>query len=142
MKHIPDTTLWIGNVGDVWDLNAIYAEEIRAIVDFAKNEPIPKLGREFVYCRFPIVDNVNDDVEIIELAIATLAGLLRAGMLSLVYCSNGESRSPVIAAAALSIFSENPIDEQLAKIAELCSVDVSPGLWNQVYELLNGENSL
>ncbi|MGF1578679.1 MAG: protein phosphatase [Gemmataceae bacterium] len=135
VNHIPDTTLWIGNVGDVWNLSRIYSEEISVLFDLALNEPIPTLGRELIYCRFPLVDNQNNEVDVIEMAISALTMSLRKEKRTLVYCSNGASRSPVVASAALSLVKGEPVERVLAMISTIASLDVSPGLWNQVRSL-------
>src|SRR4051812_27081752 len=105
MRAIPGHPLWLGHVGDARDLRRVLSAGIRALVDLALNEPPAAVTRELVYCRFPLVDGAGTPPWLLRSAIQAVAGLLRGGIPTLVFCGGGMSRSPAIAAAALSLVS-------------------------------------
>jgi predicted protein tyrosine phosphatase len=58
--------------------------------------------------------------------------LLKNQVPTLVYCSAGMSRSPAIAAAALSVVQGGSAQEKLSEVVAGQSHDVSPQLWEAV----------
>src|SRR5439155_17154973 len=114
---------------DLRDLRLIYAEGICAVVDLALEEAPVVLPRELAYFRLPLVDGAGNTAWVLETAVTTTAQLLRAGIPTLVYCSNGMSRSPTIAAAAIAKVRGCSLSEAIAIILPSGGVDVSPGLW-------------
>ena len=60
-------------------------------------------------------------------------------MPTLVCCGGGLSRSPAVAAAALSIVHRTKPEECLEKIAEHSPTDVVPALWADLKGLLESE---
>ena len=128
MRQILDYPLWLGHVGDARDVRAVLSAEIRAVVDLAADELPVVLPRDLVYHRFPLVDGPGNPPWLLRSAIATVADLLRAGIPTLLYCSAGMSRTPVIAAGALAQVLCRPFAETLAIIAATGPTDVSPGL--------------
>ncbi|MEM1068894.1 MAG: protein tyrosine phosphatase, partial [Planctomycetota bacterium] len=73
----------------------------------------------------------NDD-RILVLAIECLESLLRNKYRTLVACGAGMSRSVVIAASALSIRTDVPLDLALKNVTMDAPRDVSPGLFKSV----------
>jgi protein-tyrosine phosphatase len=132
MLKVPDVNLWLGNVSNLWDPRAVLDAGITALVDLAETEPLPQIPRDLIYCRFPLVDGADNPPAILRLAVRTTADLLRADIPTLVYCSSGVSRSPVIAAAALSVVQGRPPEECLQNLHPAKGFDVSPGLWETV----------
>jgi protein-tyrosine phosphatase len=126
----------LGHVGDVRDLRAILATGILAVVDLALNEPPATITRELVYCRFPLVDGIGNPPWLLRATVDCVVGLLHSRTPSLVYCSNGMSRSPIIAAAAIARVRGCPPAEALALVGESGPADVSPGLWAEVQTIL------
>jgi protein-tyrosine phosphatase len=136
MRRVFNYPLWIGHALDIRGLEAVHAAGIEAVVDLAINEPVPLLTRELIYCRFPIVDGSGNRVELLRLAVYTAADLLRAGVPTLLACSAGMSRSPAIAAAAIAKMSGRPPTECLAEVFDGAPRDLSPGLWQDLLNLL------
>ena len=62
MRQINGRPLWLGNASDLRNTPLLFAAGIVAVVDLAGNEPPAALPREFVYCRFPIVDGGGNPV--------------------------------------------------------------------------------
>ena len=104
--------------------------------DLALNEPPAILSRELVYCRFPLLDGTGNPRWLFRAAIEMVAALLRGDTPSLVYCGAGMSRSPCIAAAAISQIRGCPAAEGLAIALQSAAADVSPGLWAEVREIV------
>jgi hypothetical protein len=132
MRQIASTSLWLGHVGDVRDLRRLLASGIAALVDLALNEPPATVTRELTYCRFPLIDGAGNAPWLLQTAVATTAHLLAYHTPTLVYCGAGMSRTPAIAAAALSLVRRQPLDDCLSLVLESGPRDVSPGLWAEV----------
>jgi hypothetical protein len=132
MRKVPDESLWLGHVGDVRDLRALLVAGVTAVVDLALGEPLPKLPRDLVYCRFPVVDGPGNPAELLRLAVGTVAALVRARTPTLVYCSAGMSRSPAVVAAALAAARGGTPGEWLGRLAQGAPHDGMPGLWADV----------
>src|SRR5262249_49492037 len=125
-------SLWLGHAGDGRDLRAVHGAGLLALVDLAVNEPPVAVTRELVYCRIPIVDSSGNALWLLRAAIETTAGLLRAGVPTLLFCANGMSRTPAIAGVALALTRGLPPEEGRALVARAGPCDVSPGLWHDV----------
>src|SRR5205085_2308977 len=63
----------------------------------------PPPPRELIYLRFPLLDGVGNRGELLFLAVSTVATLLKMHVPLLLICGGGVSRSPAVAAAALSL---------------------------------------
>jgi len=124
--------LYIGDAISARDLRHIYDHEFAAVLDLAANEPPAVLGRDIVYCRFPLSDDDSNDDKIVSAAITCLHTLMERGFRTLVACSAGMSRSPMIAAAAISIACGDPLTDCLARITTGVPHDVSPTLFSSV----------
>lgn len=140
MIQVPGETLWLGNVGDVQDVRKVLSAGVKAVVDLAANEPIPKLTRDLIYFRFPLSDSGENPQHLLQLALATVAGLLHYKIQTLLYCNNGMSRSPAVAAGALSFTGGRSPDHRLDDLRRLKPLDVNPALWQEIVEVLDKEN--
>jgi protein-tyrosine phosphatase len=136
MHAIPPYPLWIGHAGDGRDSHAVIDAGIQAIVQVAQEEPPLQLPRELIYCRFPLLDSAGNDMKVLNLAITMLANLVERHVPTLVCCGGGMSRSPCLAAAAVSMIYQEEPDECLKQIAEHHPHDVVPGLWSEVKSYL------
>jgi hypothetical protein len=137
MNQFVPHLLWIGHAGETTDFRPIHEAGIRAIVELAVEERPGQPPREVIYCRFPLVDGAGNDRQLLSLSINTLANLLEVRVPTLVCCGTGLSRSPAIAAAALSLLYQQPPEECLQQLLEHHPSDVSPGLWNEVKNFLD-----
>lgn len=87
---------------DARDPQAIFAMGIKMVVDIAYEEPPARLPRQLGYCRFPINDGGGNDRQWLVPAIRTVVTSLQMQQPVLIACSAGMSRSPMLAAFALS----------------------------------------
>ena len=78
------------------------------------------------------MDGEQDSQGVLNVAIRTLVALLQQRIPALVCCSAGMSRSPAVAAAALSIAFGGSPEERLLQVVAGQPHDVSPGLWEAV----------
>lgn len=138
MRQIKGCSLWLGHVGDTWDPREVLSAGIRAVVDLAMNEQPALLPRELVYCRFPLLDGAGNPPWLLRAAIETVAGLVRSGTPTLVYCGAGMSRSPCIVGAALSLVRGCSLAGGLALATQSGPCDVAPALWQEVQATLKG----
>jgi hypothetical protein len=136
MRRIAEFSLWIGHVGDMRNLREVLSTGILAVVDLAMDEPPATVTRDLAYCRFPLVDGIGNPPWLLHAAIDCIAGLLRSGTPTLVFCGAGMSRSPCIAAAAIARVRGCSAEEALIEVATSGVVDVAPGLWSEVRAIL------
>jgi len=132
MRELLPNQLWIGNAGDGRDPGLLIQNGVAAVISLAAEEPSPALPRSIVYCHFPLMDGVQDDQDILSLAIQTVVSLLKNQVPTLVYCGVGMSRSPAVVAAALSIVHGGSPEEKLKEIVAGHPHDVSPQLWERI----------
>jgi len=132
MRKLSGHSLWLGNAGDGRDYKRFLDTGIQAVVQVAAEEPVLELPRDLVYCRFPLVDGPGNDLNVLQIAITTLASLLEKQVPTLVVCGAGLSRSPAVAAAAIAVVFQKSADECLKGVAEHFPADVAPALWDEV----------
>lgn len=135
MRRIAELPLWIGTARDARDIRGVLDLGIEAVVDLAVDEPPVLTTRELVYLRFPLVDGEGNPAWLLRLAAKTVARLLAAGVPTLVACSAGASRSPVIAAMAMAKREGIQPEDALTRVGH---GDVSPALWREVVTANNG----
>ena len=139
IRNVYADLLYVGNALDARDLRPIYDNRIRAVVDLAINEPPAQLGRELIYCRFPLNDGDGNLDGLITLTVRTIAAMIRNEMRTLVACSAGMSRAPTIAAASVALLTGRNPDECLVDIISNAPNDVSPILWAHVKRVYNAD---
>ena len=136
MRNLTGTSLWLGHVGDARDPSRVHSAGLLALVDLAAEEPPLAAPRGLVYHRLPLLDGAGNPPWLIRAAVDCAAGLLRANVPTLLYCSAGMSRSPVVAAAAVARVRGGSLVEVLAAIAAVGPLDASPALVAEVQAAL------
>jgi protein-tyrosine phosphatase len=136
MNQIKPYPLWLGHAGDGRDFRPALDAGIQALVELSREEAPTEPPRELIYCRFPLLDGVGNDEGLLDLAIGTLASLVRMRIPTLVCSSAGMSRSPAVAAAALALAHHESPEDCLQHVAQEHRSDVSPGLWSEITHLL------
>jgi protein-tyrosine phosphatase len=132
MNQIVPHSLWISSVGALRDIRRLHELGITAVVQLAYEEAPVALTREFVNCRFPLLDGADTEPETIRLAIHCLTQLLERKFATLVCCHAGMSRSPGIAAAALARMTAQPLVSCLEHIASCRPIQVHLGFFEQL----------
>ncbi|KAA5535651.1 dual specificity protein phosphatase family protein [Roseiconus nitratireducens] len=132
IRAVDSDRLFIGDAISARDLRQLYDLELTAVVDLAANELPAQLGRDLVYCRFPLHDDGSNSEHLIRSALDCITSLIHNAHRTLVACSAGMSRSPVLAAAAISLLSREPLDAVLTRIVADSPHDVSPALFSSV----------
>jgi protein-tyrosine phosphatase len=136
MHHIEPHALWLGHAGDGRDFRKVMDTGIEALVHLAMEEPVPQVPRSLLFVRVPLVDGSGNREGLITLAVTTLAQLLRARIPTLVCCGAGRSRTPAVSAAGLALATRQSPEECLRFIVEQYHCDVSPGLWQDVQQVM------
>jgi protein-tyrosine phosphatase len=136
MNQITPYSLWIGNDADLRALRTLFDHEIRAVVQLAVEETSTAVPHELILCRFPLLDGAGNDPELLLLAVKTVATLIDHGVPTLVSCGHGMSRSPAIAAAALSLVRQESPQDCLNLVNQCQAIDVSPGFWTEVVAIV------
>jgi hypothetical protein len=135
MHEVIPRQLWIGNASDARRPADLLQTGIRAVVDLAYEESPPALPRELILIRVPLTDGEGNSPESLELAIGSVERLLRSAMPTLVACSAGLSRSPLIVAAAISQVEQIPLRTVLQRIQQVRPLDVSPQLLSDIEQV-------
>lgn len=134
MQQISQYPLWLGHAGDGRNVQQLFAAGIRARVELAGEEAPAPTPRDLIACRFPLVDGAGNDEQVLALALRTVAELMRREVPTLVCCGAGMSRSPAVAAGALTLaFGERP-EVWLKRIADQRPTDIAPALWSAVVD--------
>jgi len=137
IRNVHSNLLFVGNAMDARDLRLLYDTGIRAVVDLAINEAPAQLGRELIYCRFPINDGDGNPDWLLAIAIRTIAAMIRNEIQTVVACSAGMSRAPTVAAASIALLTNRDPDECLIEIITDAPNDVSPILWKHIKRVYN-----
>jgi hypothetical protein len=136
MRRVEPYALWIGHAGDAGNAPGLHEAGIRALVQLAMEEPAASPPRDLIFLRVPLVDGAGNSIESLALAIRTVARLLELRIPTLVCCGAGMSRSPCIAAAALSLaFGLEPGDA-LERLETTGACDIASGFWRNCCDLL------
>ncbi|HYW81403.1 MAG TPA: dual specificity protein phosphatase [Thermoguttaceae bacterium] len=136
MNQITPYSLWIGHAGDGRDSQTLFDNGIRAVVQLAIEEPPIQPPRELIFHRFPLHDGNGNRTELLQIAITSVAMLIRRGVPTLVCCGAGMSRSPAVVAAALTMVEDTRLDDCLKRVTESHAADVSLGLLAQIEHVL------
>jgi protein-tyrosine phosphatase len=132
MNQIKPYSLWIGTSADGRAFRELFDQGIRAIVQLAAEEAPIQAPRDFILFRIPLDDGNGNDSDVLSLAIRSVGQLNSKGLPTLVCCGAGMSRSPTVAAAALSLVEHRGLEDSLKTVTEHHAADVSPGLWEDV----------
>jgi protein-tyrosine phosphatase len=135
MREIIPARLWLGNAADAREVSRLADAGIVAVIDLAVEHVAPALSRSMLYFRVPLMDGEQGSRTVLRIAVEALVSLLEAELPTLVCCSAGMSRSPAVAAAALSIVHGGSPDERLRQIVAGHPHDVSAQLWRDVREV-------
>ena len=136
MNQIPPHRLWLGHVGEGEAFRRLFDLGVEAVVQLAAEEPPLPLPRDLILCHFPLIDGVGNRPGLLSLAVETTAALIRERTPTLVCCGAGMSRSPAVAAAALTRAYGGLPEDWLKAVHEHHKSDVSPGLWDEICRLL------
>jgi len=137
MHEIHPNLLWIGQALDIREPRPLFDAGIEAVVDLALEEPPAQLPRQLIYCRFPLNDGGGNDASALLQSVQTTVDFLTAGTRTVVACSAGMSRSPIIAAFALAVHLDQSPDDVISRIAETKSLEASGPLWNDVADVFS-----
>lgn len=132
MGNAVPNLLWIGNALDVADLAPVLDIGVEAIVDLALNEKPAQITRELIYCRFPLNDGGGNSPQLLSAAVDGLESLIAKQIPTLVYCSEGMSRSLAVTAVALARHRGQKVEDTLVALANGQPHDVSPILWDDI----------
>jgi hypothetical protein len=137
MDQISPHPLWLGRGGEGRDYRRVINAGIQALVHLAEEETPDQPPRKLIYYRIPLVEGAGNPSVLLDLAVSTVADLLRLRVPTLLYGDGGVSRIPTIAAVALSlIFGETP-EKCFSWVVQQHACDVTPGLWDEVKEMLD-----
>ncbi|QDU77001.1 Glyoxalase-like domain protein [Bremerella volcania] len=136
MREIIPGKLWIANARQARDIRSTLAPGVTAVIDLAIEETPITFPRDILYCRFPIVDGTGNPGYLLQACIETVAKLIEAHYPTVIACSAGMSRSPIIAAAAIAQVKGLALEDALLKLTETGPHDVSPALLNAVLDAM------
>lgn len=132
MYELHSELLWFGNAIEIREPAGLFEVGVQAVIDVAFEEKPSLLPRQLIYCRFPIVDGGGNDEEVLRVAVRTTVDLISSGTKTIVACSAGMSRGPMIATFALAAFNSESPKRIIQAIAEKRALEVNGKLWNQL----------
>ncbi|MBI1248102.1 hypothetical protein GC197_09700 [bacterium] len=133
MRCVLPSKLWTANARQVRDIRSVLSEGITAVVDLAIEEPPVTYPRDILYARFPLVDGGSNHPELLKAVISSVVHLLKADRPTVVACSGGMSRSPLIAAAAIAQFNGISFEDAIMQVASEGPADFAPALVSDLY---------
>lgn len=86
------------------------------VIDLAIEEPPIPFPRDITYCRFPLLDGERNSPALLQSAIDTTAHFVNSKQPTLVACSGGMSRSPIIVSAVLAKIGSNELDAAVERV--------------------------
>src|SRR5690242_17107834 len=116
MNQIQPYALWVGHAGEGHEFRPMFDAGIKALVQLAAEELPSQPPRELIFCRFPLIDGSGNRLELLSLAISTVAHLIQRHVPTLVSCGGGMSRAPAVAAAALALAHREAPEECLQRV--------------------------
>lgn len=135
MRELNPQQLWIGNAGDSRRPRVLFETGIRAVVSVAMEEPIPQLPAEFIVFRVPLYDGEGNSDDMLRLAVESVTALTQSRLPTLLVCSAGLSRSPLVAAFALARVTGTPPLELLREWSQTARFDLHPLLLRDLQRL-------
>lgn len=136
MRPIIPDLLWLGNILDADDLRRVLDTGVGALVCLAAEELPPRITRDLIYLRYPLLDGGGNRPEMIRAAVEAILSLVEKKIPTMVYCGAGMSRSPAVVAAALSRLRSSSPDDEIAALLHNQPHDVSPLVWRDVKQAL------
>ena len=136
MREIIPGVLWTGNAFDGRNVKAVMDAGIQAVVDLAIEEPPAQLPREFVSCRFPLLDGEGNSAVLMHAVIDLIVSFVKEQIPTLVVCSGGMSRSPLIASAVVAKVEAIDFDDAIRRVTNSGPCDMSPNFYAAVKQLL------
>ena len=141
MNQILPYLVWVGHAGDGCAFAQLFDKEIRAVVQLVIEEPAIAMPREILYLRFPLFDGEGNEPAVLQLAVKTVSTLIEQNISTLVCCSAGMSRSPLVTAAALMPIRGTSFAECLRFVTHDRPADISPALLFELRKVLAATDS-
>jgi len=135
MRELSPERLWIGNAGDSRQPRILFETGIQAVVSVAMEEPIPQLPAQFIVVRIPLYDGEGNAAVTLRLAVDTVVALVESRTPTLLTCSAGLSRSPLVAAFALAKVTGTPPLELVRAWSQSARFDLHPLLLRDLQSL-------
>lgn len=120
--------VYIGDIEDAGDHDAILDAGISTVVKLTNREPEEGYPKEVEVFRLPMMDGPRNEKETFNRAVKTVEELLRDGESVLVHCAAGKSRSVTVTAAALSVVEGNSFEESLEAVRRCRDINAHPAL--------------
>ena len=136
MRDIIPEVLWIGNAFDGRNVKAVMDSGIQAVVHLAIEEPPVQLPREVVSCRFPLLDGEGNSAVLMQAVIDLIVSFVKEHIPTLVVCSGGMSRSPLIASAVVAKVEAIDFDDAIRCVTDSGPCDFSAKLYVEVKQLI------
>jgi predicted protein tyrosine phosphatase len=110
--------LYVGTIDDAGDQSLLAEHRISVIVSLTHAEPDPGFPTDVTVVRLPMMDGPQNDHQTFLGAVSETVTRWEAGNRVLVHCSAGASRSPAVAATAVSLSTDRTLEtafQQLKK---------------------------
>lgn len=136
MREVIPHVLWTGNAFDARNVKGVMDAGFQVVIDLAMEEPPIQLPREIVYCRFPLLDGEGNSPVILKAAIDLIVDFIHGQQRTLIACSGGMSRSPLIASAVVAKIEKIDFDDAIQQVTRTGPCDISPALYVAIKQLV------
>ena len=109
--------LFVGAVEDATDESSLESHGITTIVSLTHETPSPTTP-DLTICSVPLTDGPQNSREQFAKAVEETVAALAADGSVLVHCSAGASRSPTVAATALTLSQDMELEDTLQQVAD------------------------
>ncbi len=110
--------LYVGSIEDAGDQSLLERRRISVILSLTHTEPDPGFPSAVTVVRFPMLDGPRNDRETFARAVSEAVTRWEAGNRVLIHCSAGASRSPAVAAAAISLSTDRPVETAFRQLKQ------------------------
>ncbi|MEF8778104.1 MAG: dual specificity protein phosphatase [Natronomonas sp.] len=102
--------LFVGSIEDVEDRSLLDEHRISAIISLTHAEPETGFPADVAVVRIPMMDGPRNEYQTFVRAVEEVLTRWEIGNRVLVHCSAGASRSPAVAATALSLSTDRTLE--------------------------------
>lgn len=110
--------LFVGTVEDAGDAALVRKHGVTNVVSLTHSTPDGGFPAGLTVVNVPMMDGPRNDQQRFERAVTRSVACLEAGESLLVQCSAGGSRSPAVAATALALTEDLPLEEAFDRVIQ------------------------
>lgn len=133
--------LFVGTPDDAGDATTLRDRSVTTVVSLTHQTPDVEAA-DVVVVDVSMRDGPQNDRDAFTKAVTELRTALERGESVLVHCSAGASRSPAVAATALALHDDRPLEDAFEQVADRrAAVDPHPAVVRQAANVFSSERT-